>query len=99
MRVRGGVGLGLAALLAVALSLAGSGAVEAKDKRVLTVMSQNLYLGSSLDPALSATNGQEFVEAVAQIYGTVVFTDFPARAEAIADQPLAEIVGEGALGG
>lgn len=90
MRVRTGVRLGLAALLAVALPLAGTGAAQAKDKRELTVMTQNLYLGSSLDPALEATTGTEFVGAVAQIYGTMVFTDFPARAEAIADTMAAE---------
>ena len=90
MRVRTGVRLGLAALLAVALPLVSSGAAQAKDKRELTVMTQNLYLGSSLDPALTATTGPEFVGAVAQIYGTMVFTNFPARAQAIADTMAAE---------
>lgn len=52
----------------------------------LVVMTQNLYLGSSLTPALAATSPQEFVAAVAQIYATVQYTDFPARAQAIADQ-------------
>ena len=94
MKVRTGARLGLAALLAallaVALSVAGSGAAQAKDKRELTIMTQNLYLGSSLDPALSATTGSQFVAAVAQIYATTVFTDFPARAEAIADTVAAQ---------
>lgn len=51
----------------------------------LKVMSQNLYLGSSLDPALEARNAEEFLIAVATIYGTAVVTDFPLRAETIAD--------------
>jgi endonuclease/exonuclease/phosphatase family metal-dependent hydrolase len=54
-------------------------------KRELNVMTQNLYLGSSLGPALSA--GEDpvaFVKAVAQIYATVQYTNFPVRAEAIA---------------
>jgi len=55
-----------------------------KGKR-LTVMTQNLYLGSSLQPALAAQTPEEFVEAVARIYATVQYTNFPARAEAIAD--------------
>ncbi|HEX3242078.1 MAG TPA: endonuclease/exonuclease/phosphatase family protein [Solirubrobacterales bacterium] len=55
-------------------------------KRDLTVMTQNLYLGSSLTPALTATDAASFVAAVAQIYGTVLYTNFPARAEAIADE-------------
>ncbi|MFZ2016634.1 MAG: endonuclease/exonuclease/phosphatase family protein [Nocardioides sp.] len=90
MRIRTRIGVGLVALLAVAMPLAGSGSAQAKDKREITVMTQNLYLGSSLDPALSATTGPEFVAAVAQIYGTTVFTNFPARAQAIADTMAAE---------
>src|SRR5262245_36456676 len=52
-------------------------------KRDMTVMTQNLYLGSSLTPALTATDPTAFLEAVAQIYATVQFTNFPARAQAI----------------
>jgi endonuclease/exonuclease/phosphatase family metal-dependent hydrolase len=59
---------------------------HAAGKRDLTVMTQNLYLGSSLAPALAATDPPSFVAAVAQIYATVQFTNFPARAEAIADE-------------
>ncbi len=51
----------------------------------LKVMTQNLYLGAPLTPALAATTPAEFVGAVAQIYGTMVATDFPKRAQAIAD--------------
>jgi len=57
---------------------------HAKGKRDLRVMTQNLYLGSSLGPALEAKTPEEFVEAVAQIYATVQYTNFPVRAEAIA---------------
>ena len=56
-----------------------------KDKRQLTVMTQNLYLGSSLTPAITATTPAQFVAAVALIYGTAVATNFPKRAETIAD--------------
>jgi endonuclease/exonuclease/phosphatase family metal-dependent hydrolase len=59
-------------------------------KRDLTVMTQNLYLGSSLTPALTATDAPSFVAAVAQIYATVLYTNFPARAEAIADEVKAQ---------
>lgn len=55
-------------------------------KRDLTVMTQNLYLGSSLGPALEAETAEEFVEAVARIYATVQYTNFPQRAEAIAGE-------------
>jgi endonuclease/exonuclease/phosphatase family metal-dependent hydrolase len=57
-----------------------------KDRRDLTVMTQNLYLGSSLGPALEAKTPEEFVAAVARIYATVQYTNFPRRAEAIADE-------------
>lgn len=57
-----------------------------KGKRDLTVMTQNLYLGSSLGPALEAKTPEGFVEAVARIYATVQYTNFPQRAEAIADE-------------
>ena len=42
-------------------------------------MTQNLYLGSSLDPALDprVDTPAEFVAAVARIYGTALLTDFP----------------------
>lgn len=55
-------------------------------KRDLTVMTQNMYLGSSLNPALEAATPEAFVEAVARIYATVQYTNFPQRAEAIADE-------------
>ncbi len=61
-----------------------------KGKHDLSVMTQNLYLGSSLVPALSANDPTAFVEAVAQIYATVQYTNFPVRAEAIADEIQAE---------
>jgi endonuclease/exonuclease/phosphatase family metal-dependent hydrolase len=57
-----------------------------KAKPDLTVMTRNLYLGSSLAPALEANTPEGFVEAVARIYATVQYTNFPMRAEAIADE-------------
>jgi endonuclease/exonuclease/phosphatase family metal-dependent hydrolase len=62
------------------------GKVHGHGKRDLTVMTQNMYLGSSLNPALEATTPEAFVEAVARIYATVQYTNFPQRAEAIADE-------------
>ena len=88
---------GLVALLTLVLLVAVPGAATAgakqppgKDKRQLTVMTQNLYLGSTLTPAITATTPAAFLAAVAQIYGTAVATDFPRRAEAIADTIAAE---------
>lgn len=73
----------IAGLLLFAISVPGE--TLAKEKRVVTVMTQNLYLGASLNPALTATTPTEFLVAVAGIYGTTLFTDFDARAGAIAD--------------
>ena len=75
--------LGIAALLALMMAMPGLS--EARDKRDLVVMTQNLYLGSSLDPATQATNAMEFLIGVATIHATVQFTDFPSRAALIAD--------------
>ena len=59
---------------------------DGQGKRDLSVMTRNLYLGSSLGPALEAKTPEAFVEAVARIYATVQYTNFPQRAEAIADE-------------
>jgi endonuclease/exonuclease/phosphatase family metal-dependent hydrolase len=101
MRLRNRARLVAATLLAVTLAAAGPAAVRASaagpasasaghQAHQLTVMTQNLYLGSSLNPALVATTPTQFVAAVAQIYGTAVFTNFPRRAEGIADTIAAE---------
>jgi hypothetical protein len=57
-----------------------------KGRRDLTVMTQNLYVGSSLAPLQEATTQEDFILAVARVFATVQYTDFPARAEAIADE-------------
>lgn len=75
--------LSIAALLAVLIAM--PGVTEAKDKRDLVVMTQNLYLGSSLDPATQATDATEFLIGVATIHATAQFTNFASRAAVIAD--------------
>lgn len=72
-----------AAALALALPVA---AAPATPHPEITVMTRNLYLGSSLTPAIDAETLPQFVVAVAQIYRTSVFTDFPTRASAVADE-------------
>jgi endonuclease/exonuclease/phosphatase family metal-dependent hydrolase len=91
MRTRTRLGLGVATLLTL-VTVATPGTAQAggrghpdHGKRQLTVMTQNLYLGSSLTSAIGATTPDAFVAAVATIYGTAVATNFPRRAEAIAD--------------
>jgi len=78
--------IGLIAVVIVAVSSMAH--AKDKDKREMTVMTQNLYLGSSLDAAIGAGSAEDFFFAVAQIYKNVIDTDFPARAQAIAQQIL-----------
>jgi endonuclease/exonuclease/phosphatase family metal-dependent hydrolase len=78
--------MALIVALVMALGAAAPGQASPDKDADLVVMTQNLYLGSSNTPALEAGNAEEFVAAVTQIYATVLYTDFPARAQAIADQ-------------
>lgn len=78
----------LTAILAMAIpgpAYASAPGQESDEPR-LEVMTRNLYLGSSLTPALTAPDTPAFLIAVAGIYGTAQFTNFAARAEAIADE-------------
>ena len=77
----------VASALAVTIAVPpAASAHHAKRDKSLVVMTRNLYLGASLVPALAATDPASFLGAVAQIYGTAQYTNFPARAEAIADE-------------
>lgn len=90
LRARTSIGIATSIILTAAAVLPGAGGAAAlepsmKEKRQLTVMTQNLYLGSGLDSAITARDGGEFVTAVANIYGTALATNFPRRAQVIAD--------------
>lgn len=76
--------LAIVAAVAIALAFGLTGTVAAKDKREITVMSRNLYLGADIARVLDATTPTDFLIAVATTYGVVQFTDFPTRAAAIA---------------
>ncbi len=83
-----------AVVLAVALPLAAPSAASAEPAPArhvpLTVMTRNLYLGADLKPALAATTPTEVLVAVARIYGTSLFTSFPTRSAALADEVAAQ---------
>jgi endonuclease/exonuclease/phosphatase family metal-dependent hydrolase len=85
-----GARLTFVAVLVAALALALPGIAHANSKRELGVMTQNLYLGSSLDQALQAQTQLDFLIAATTIWGTVQVTDFPARSDAIANEIDAE---------
>jgi endonuclease/exonuclease/phosphatase family metal-dependent hydrolase len=72
--------------LAVLVPLSAPGVAHAGDRTTVTVMTRNLYLGSDLAPALAAQSQADFLGAVAQIWGNVLFTGFPTRAGALADE-------------
>ena len=59
-------------------------------KASITVMSRNLYIGASFNPLVGASTINDISERVATVYGTILSSQFPRRAEAIAD----EIVGK-----
>ncbi|MFE9636925.1 endonuclease/exonuclease/phosphatase family protein [Streptomyces sp. NPDC006463] len=49
-------------------------------------MTRNLYLGADLAPVLAATSSQGLVTAVTAVWANVQATNFPERAEALADE-------------
>ena len=72
--------------LAVVVPVSAPAVAHAREHSSVTVMTRNLYLGSDLAPAITAKTPEAFLGAVAQIWGTVQFTDFPTRAGGIADE-------------
>jgi endonuclease/exonuclease/phosphatase family metal-dependent hydrolase len=77
----------LAVVLAVVATLVPTGVAQgAEGGPKVTVMTRNLYLGTGLNAVVAAKTPTEFVGAVSQAWANVVATDFPARAEALADE-------------
>lgn len=76
----------LALFASVALPAAGAKPGGEPNNKKVTVMTRNLYLGTGLTDIVTATTFQQFVEAVTQARANVIATDFPARAEALADE-------------
>ena len=58
--------------------------VSTPDTEPLTVMTYNVYVGANMLPLLGITNLLEVPGAVANLYDTVIASDFPGRAAAIA---------------
>jgi len=76
----------LASLLTAATVGAAGPAQATGSSGSLKVMTRNLYLGADLTPALRATDPTSFLTAVATIYGTAQYTNFPARAQGLAEE-------------
>ena len=80
----------LSLLAAMALVLALASAASAAPPTPVKVETRNMYLGSSLDPATSATNAAQFFAGVNQIWATVKASDIPARMARMADEIAAD---------
>ncbi len=77
------------AFLAVAFAapLVASPPAQANNRKTVTVMTRNLYVGADLLPAIAAVAGGdplEIIAAISTVWAKVTFTDFPARAEGLA---------------
>ncbi|MDE0481731.1 MAG: endonuclease/exonuclease/phosphatase family protein [Candidatus Poribacteria bacterium] len=57
---------------------------DTSDTQPLTVMTYNVYVGSSAEPLLSVENVLQAPAEVAKMYNNVMASDFPGRAKAIA---------------
>ena len=58
--------------------------VSTPDTEPLTVMTYNVYVGSSAEPLLSVENLLQVPQEVANMYNNMIASDFPGRAVAIA---------------
>jgi endonuclease/exonuclease/phosphatase family metal-dependent hydrolase len=76
----------LLAVGAVLAALLPSCAVAEGRDAEITVMTQNLYVGTPLNDAFAATSWEEFVTAGSQAWATLLATDFPTRAAALAEE-------------
>jgi hypothetical protein len=76
--------LGVVVASGVLFVAMGSGAALAHDAADITVMTQNLYIGTDLNPILSATTFPQLLGATGASYLQMQASDFPARARALA---------------
>lgn len=75
--------------LTIALPAAAVPPPQANKPRTVTVMTRNLYLGADVAPVVAAALSGDpaaVVAAVSEVWGRVQFTDFPARADGIAQE-------------
>jgi endonuclease/exonuclease/phosphatase family metal-dependent hydrolase len=85
-RLAGMIGLAVAVLLSVTASATAGGRPDTAPARAIAdVASYNVYLGADLNPLFGAGDYSELVARAGQVYAAMEATDFPQRAEAIAD--------------
>jgi endonuclease/exonuclease/phosphatase family metal-dependent hydrolase len=73
-------------LIAIWCLAGGAAAPEASRSRDVSVMTRNLYIGGDLGPLITAGTPAEFVVAVQTILAQIGASNFPERAEALADE-------------
>ncbi|MCA1781240.1 MAG: endonuclease/exonuclease/phosphatase family protein [Dermatophilaceae bacterium] len=61
-------------------------AAQAQGGPPVTVMTRNIYLGSELGGLFAAGTPELLVEAASEVWANVLASDFPARAEVLADE-------------
>jgi endonuclease/exonuclease/phosphatase family metal-dependent hydrolase len=81
----------LSAALSIGAVAPGSPADAAESGKKATFMTRNLYLGADLEPAIAALANPnstlgDILGAVGAVWSTVQETDFPTRANALADE-------------
>jgi Endonuclease/Exonuclease/phosphatase family len=76
----------LLAVVAVLAALLLAGDAAAPGAPQITVMTQNLYVGTGLDDVFGASSESQLVGNVSRDWATVLATDFPTRAGALADE-------------
>ena len=71
---------------AASFSTAAPAAAQDWSAREVPVMTRNLYFGTSLDGVLMSTSMPQLIVEVTQAWQAVLATNFPERAEALADE-------------
>lgn len=85
-RLIGVIGMVVALTLPATATTAAAGRPDSAPPRALTdVASYNLYLGADLTPLFQASDYLDLVDRASDVYAAMEATDFPQRAEAIAD--------------
>ena len=78
-------------VLAIGMVVSLQGPAFADERRPLRFMTRNLYLGASLTPIFASTTQEELIARASAAWAQVQASNFPARAERLADEIQAEM--------
>lgn len=68
------------------IAISNISSASSDEKKTITVMSRNLYIGTDLGPMINASNQTALVEAINTVFTELQATDFPTRAKALATE-------------